>query len=234
MSPVSCRPAFRCWLARCALISLCWPARLGMSVATGLPFLQRFPTPPGRVLYLALAESVVQVRSRATSLLDEQVYPNNFHLAFQWSPFRQHGLADLEDVIVELDGLRLVIVDPLEFVLPLRTEPASGYRIRQAVDAALTFFLPLRELAARYNLAILLLHHLPDDWPTNRRDPLAGTGRTGLTSASACNLVLTSTGDPYTGTLHLAGANVPERRLRLALDNSGRQWVCGEQESQVS
>lgn len=208
--------------------------QLGLSVATGLPFLQHYPVRQGCVLYLALAESSVHVRGRAVSLLSERSYPDNFHLAFRWSPFRQGGLADLEDTIASLNEPRLVIVDPLEFVQPLRNETGNGYGFRQrqnsaAADTALTFFLPLRELAARYDLAILLLHHLPEDWPANRRDPLAGLSPTGLTAASACNLLLTPGNTSHACELHIAGVNVAERRLSLAYDGRGGQWRIREE-----
>lgn len=206
--------------------------QLGLSVATGVPFLGRFPVRQGRVLYLALAESVVQARGRAVSLLDNQDYPANFDLAFQWLPFRQGGLADLEDTIASLDEPRLIIVDPLEFVQPLRSDPGpgNGYRMRQSnwTEATLAFFLPLGELATRYSLAILLLHHLPEEWPANRRDPLVGLSPTGLTTASACNLLLTPASDSLAGVLHVAGTHVAERRLHLAFESTSRQWVCRE------
>lgn len=208
--------------------------QLGLSVATGTPFLGHLPARQGSVLYLALVESLLHVRGRVVNLLPDRQYPDTFHLAFQWSPFRAGGLADLEDTIAELDTPRLVIVDPLEFVLPLRNEAHQGgnYRVRQnaIAESTLTFFLPLRELAARYNLAILLLHHLPDDWPTNRRDPLAGLSPTGLTPASACNLLLTPTRDPWSCTLHLAGPTVAERRLHLTYEHENGQWVCKKEE----
>lgn len=207
--------------------------QLGLSVATGVPFLGRFPVRQGRVLYLALAESVVQARGRAVSLLHSRDYPANFDLAFQWLPFRQGGLADLEDTLASLVEPRLVIVDPLEFVQPLRGDPGHGnnYRMRQSnwTENTLAFFLPLSELAARYGLAILLLHHLPEEWPATRRDPLAGLSPTGLTTASACNLLFTSTSDALTGELHIAGAQVPERRLLLAFEIASRQWVWREE-----
>ncbi len=203
--------------------------QLGLDVAAGRPFLGRFPLKRGRVLYLALAESAVQVRGRARTLLNEATCPDTFHFAFRWLPFRQGGLADLEDTLVSLAGLRLVIVDPVEFVQPLRPESglSGGYRAREprAPETTPAFFLPLNQLATRHNLAILLLHHLPDDWPANRRDPLAGLSPTGLTPASACNLLLTPTADPGTCALHFAGPTVPEQRLRLAFDSARGCWI---------
>lgn len=202
--------------------------QLGLDLAAGLSFLGHFALNRGRVLYLALAESAIQVSSRARTLLSGESYPDNFHFAFQWLPFRQGGLADLEDTIASLDGLRLVIVDPVEFVQPLRVDAGFGgaYRAREprAPESAQAFFLPLSQLARRYGLAILLLHHLPDDWPANRRDPLAGLSPTGLTPASVCNLLLTPTADPCSCALHFAGPGVPERRLRLAFDSARNRW----------
>ena len=186
--------------------------QLGLSVATGTPFLRKFPTRQGHVLYLALAESHIHMRGRAVNLLNDQHSADAFHVAFQWSPFRQGGLADLEDTIAGLEEPRLIIVDPLEFVQPLRSDTGNyGYRVRQAAasEVALTFFVPLRELATRYDLAILLLHHLSDDWPNNRRDPLAGLSPTGLTAASACNLLAQSPrNDIHACELHLAGTSM--------------------------
>lgn len=200
--------------------------QLGLSIACGLPFLRRYPVRQGRVLYLALAESSLQVRGRAASLLRQQSSPETFHLAFQWSPFRQGGLADLEDTMAGLEDLRLVIVDPLEFVQPLRHDGGTGSRTRQGnfSEAALTFFVPLRELATRYNLALLLLHHLSDDRAHHQRDPLAGLSPTGLTAASACNLLMSPRADPHTCELHLAGVHVAERRLSLVYDSARGEW----------
>ena len=208
--------------------------QLGLSVALGLPFLGHFPARRGRVLYLALAESELQARSRAATLLKGQDQPDTFHFAFRWSPLRQGGLADLEDSIAALAGLRLVIIDPIEFVQPLRSDAGAHgwYRIRQsdALEASLAFFLPLSELAVRYELAILLLHHLPDEWPSNRRDPLAGLTATGLTAASACNLLLTPTTYPASCMLHFAGPGVPEQRLHLTRDRAGGEWFWEERQ----
>ena len=216
-------------LAGPASVDKALPAnQLGLSVATGAPFLHRFPVRQGRVLYLALAESRVHMRGRAMSLLNDQRSPDTFHVAFQWSPFRQGGLADLEDTIAGLDDLRLIIVDPLEFVQPLRSDTTShGYRVRQAgaIDSTLTFFVPLRELATRNDLAILLLHHLSDDWPNSRRDPLTGLSPTGLTAASACNLLLNLRPDIHFYELHLAGVHVAERRLNLVYDSIHGEWL---------
>jgi hypothetical protein len=203
--------------------------QLGLSVAMGLPFLERFRVRQGRVLYLALAEDFQQVRGRAVRLLQHgQGSLANFIVALKWSALRSHGLADLEDTIPQLDGLRLIIIDPLEFLLP--TPQNTTYRTRQLVlpTREPSFFLPLRELAAHYRLAILLLHHLPEDWPANRSDPLAGPSPTGLTPASACNLLLTSTAGAGNSMLHIAGSQVQERRLLLAYDGARGQWRCAD------
>lgn len=201
--------------------------QLGLSVANGTPFLEHFPARQGHVLYLALSEGMMSVRSRTTRLLREQEYPEAFDLALHWSPFRQHGLADLEDTLARLVNPLLVIVDPLEYVLPLHTgQPAQNYRVRHmnAPLQDLHFLIPLRELATYYHLSILLLHHLPDDWPANRRDPLAGMSPNGLTAASACNLVLMPAREPEICTLHIAGFNMEELRLSLTLDTRLGQW----------
>lgn len=202
--------------------------QLGLDVAAGRPFLGHFQLSQGRVLYLALAESALQVRRRARTLLNGASCPDGLYFTFRWLPFRQGGLADLEDTVASLERLRLVIVDPVEFVQPLRADPAlsGGYRTREqrTPEVATGFFLPLNQLALRYKLAILLLHHLPDDWPSNRRDPLAGLSPTGLTPASACNLLLTPGTDPCACALHIAGPDVPERRLPLVFDSAQGCW----------
>lgn len=200
--------------------------QLGLSVASGLPFLGHFPVCQGHVLYLALGEGLLNVRSRAQRLWREQEQPAPFDLAMQWSPFRQNGLADLEDTVALMTNPRLIVIDPLESVLPLQSSMPQNYRVRQAPVPLqdLHFFIPLRELAARYNLGILLLHTLPDDWPANRRDPLAGMSPNGLTSASACNLVLTPAREIGTSILHIAGTDVEERHLSLAFDACQGQW----------
>ncbi|HET8841086.1 MAG TPA: AAA family ATPase [Ktedonobacteraceae bacterium] len=200
--------------------------QLGLSVATGTPFLDLFPVHQGQVVYLALAENRQQIRGRAVRLLNGQGGPTNFTVALKWAPFRESGLADLEDLLTTLSETRLIIVDPLELVLPL--QPNQGYRARQHSQPVREpgFFLPLRELATRYSLSILLLHHLSEEWSANRSDPLAGLTPTGLTPASACNLLLTSTGRPHESLLHIAGSQIAERHLMLTCDPQQGRWCA--------
>jgi hypothetical protein len=201
-------------------------SQLGLSVASGQPFLDLFPVRQGPVLYLALAEHFRHIQGRALRLLGSQKLPEEFTYALKWSPFRASGLADLEDTLMSLGKARLIIVDPLEFLV---TPPAPHARTRQGNASAREpgFFLPLRELAARYQVAILLLHHLPEDWPSSRADLLAGPGPLGLTPASACNLLLIPEGRPGRGSLHIAGAQVEEQRLSLA--NAGQWYLTGQE-----
>lgn len=198
--------------------------QLGLSVATGSAFLSRFPVQQGRVLYLALTENFQQVCSRATRLLRGQRGASAFTVALKWASFRENGLADLEDAVTALADTRLIIVDPLELVLPL--QPATSYRMRQPMLIAREpgFFLPLRELAMRYHMSILLLHHLAEEWSARLADPLAGSSSTGLTSASACNLLLMPTNRSDSYTLQIAGSQIEERRLTLTLNTQQGCW----------
>ncbi len=196
-------------------------SQLGLSVAAGLPFLKRFPAYQGHVLYLALAEDARRIRGRVMRLIYEQVCPNSFTLAFKWSPLRTSGLADLEDTLLALGDVRLVVIDPFMRLLP--QPPTPNYRGRQASPtlAEPGFFLPLRELTTRFHLALLLLHHLPND---NHLDPLVGPSPTGLTPVSASNLLFTPGTCTSCATLHVASAKVEEKKLALTLDEQTRQW----------
>jgi hypothetical protein len=205
-------------------------SQLGLSVASGQSFLDVFPVCQGPVLYLALAEHFHHIRGRALRLLGGQKQPEQFTYALKWSPFRASGLADLEDTLMSLGNARLIIVDPLEFLVTLPNVPHA--KARQPGNPAREpgFFLPLRDLATRYRVAILLLHHLPEDWPAGRADPLAGAGPLGLTPASTCNLLLTPDAQAGRGVLRVAGEQVEERCFALG---QAEQWFLTGQVPQV-
>jgi hypothetical protein len=196
--------------------------QLGLSVASGQPFLGHFPVCQGRVLYLALAENFQQIRGRTLRLLSGLDYPSDFLFAFKWSPLRTSGLADLEDTLATLTKTRLLIIDPLELLLPTQSVPGFKARFPVMPVREPGFFLPLRELAERYRLAILLLHHVSEDWP-DRNDLLAGPSLNGFTNASVCNLLLSAPRHSVDALLHIAGPQVQERRMALLFNE---QWDC--------
>jgi hypothetical protein len=160
-------------------------------------------------------------------MLDGSVYPDNMVFALRWRPLRQWGLADLEDCLAlecATEPVRLVIIDPLDAIFPLPAQNWNKNRLPGHFPSEPAFFLPLRQLAASHRLAILLLHHLPISGQADQRSPLVGTSPTGLTTATACNMLLTADGTRETCTLLVAGSEVGERRLTLLRDHHAQCW----------
>lgn len=113
-------------------------------------------TDAGSVLYLALEDTPGRLKDRAL----KQGIPATAAITFatEWEPLTQQGLVDL--LIAAGDGHRLIVIDTLSRSIG-RADPMD------AVDMTLLLG-SLQRLAARYDLALLLIDH--------HRKPAPGVG----------------------------------------------------------
>lgn len=149
---------------------------ISLAIAMGGRALGRLEVSPGRVLYLDLEgkQQRIQKRTRAMLGVHQIKWPDNFHIFTKWSQ-GDEGLAELEAWLQAHPDTALVVIDVLaSFRRPMQKHEEFYRYDRDTVD-------PINELAERYHVAILLVHHFNKGKHDDIMDSI--TGSTGLPSA---------------------------------------------------
>ena len=186
---------------------------LCLCVAQGQP-LWNFATTQGEVLYLSLEDSFQRIQTRLFDLT-EAATPT-LHIAIMADTLR-HGLEQqIEQFLAEHPTTKLVVIDTLQ-----RVRSAGGDSNLYANDYQDVGL--LKQLADQHHIAILLIHHLRklhDDDPMNMI-----SGSTGLSGAADSAFVLQKNArSANAASLHCTGRDIPDRTLKLELDEDDHVW----------
>lgn len=149
---------------------------ISLAIAMGGKALGRLDVSQGDVLYLDLEgkQQRIQKRTRAMLGVHQVQWPTNFYIFTKWSQ-GDEGLAELEAWLQAHPKTALIVIDVLaSFRRPMQKHEEFYRYDRDTVD-------PINELAERYHVAILLVHHFNKGKHDDIMDSI--TGSTGLPSA---------------------------------------------------
>jgi hypothetical protein len=190
--------------------------QIAIAVATGGDVLGQRAA-PGPVLYLALEDTPRRLKDRLAKQGAPAAASVTFHT--QWAALSQEGLADL--MVACAQGYRLVVVDTLSRGMG-RADPLD------AVDMVLLLG-GLQRLAARYDLALLLIdhHRKPNASVGDAVDDILGsTAKAGVVDAA---LGLYKVRGEQEAVLKVTGRDIVERELALRWQAERCVWeVQGE------
>jgi hypothetical protein len=159
--------------------------QLGLDVARGALALGKLETEAGDVLLLDCENSEALLQERMRTLVDAgRSTPANFTYVTDEVARLDEGLLDgLRAWAVEHAGARLVVIDGLEGVRPLRDRfNGAAYRADYHALKALA------DLAKELNLAVVVLHHTRKMAADDPQDLISGTN--GLAGVVDSTLVL--------------------------------------------
>ena len=176
--------------------------------------LWNFTTTQGEVLYLSLEDSYRRIQSRLFDLTEDA--PPTLHFAILADTLK-HGLEQqIEQFLTDHPVTKLVVIDTLQRVRS--TGGDSNLYANDYQDVGL-----LKQLADKYHIAILLIHHLRklhDDDPMNMI-----SGSTGLSGAADSAFVLQKNArSANAASLHCTGRDIPDRTLKLELGEDDHIW----------
>lgn len=190
---------------------------LCLQVAKGEPAWE-FPTTQGDVLYLCLEDSYSRIQNRLLDITDDA--PPNLFFATMSEKLHSGLEQQIERFLAAHPDTLLIVIDTLQRIRSGSNDAnpyASDYR-----DLGI-----LKELADRYRIAILLIHHLRkmnDDDPMNM---ISGT--TGISGATDTNFVLRkSKRSSNSATLYCTGRDIEYRELLLEFDSAEHVWKLRE------
>ena len=176
--------------------------------------LWNFATTQGEALYLSLEDSFQRIQTRLFDLTEDA--PPTLHFAIMADTLK-HGLEQqIEQFLVEHPATKLVVIDTLQRVRGTGSD--SNLYANDYQDIGL-----LKRLADKQHIAILLIHHLRklhDDDPMNMI-----SGSTGLSGAADSAFVLQKNArSANAASLHCTGRDIPDRTLKLELDEDDHVW----------
>ncbi len=194
---------------------------LALAVGAGDMALGMAPTEQGDVLYLALEDNRRRLKSRiakmtaANAALREGLKHVNF--VTDWETHDRGGIERLDEWIAANPATRLVIVDTLQRVRAPVGRNANPYA------ADYQSLQPYAQMAAKYGIAIVVLHHVRKMEADDPFDLISGTN--GLKAAADTLFVLRRRVGSLDATLDLQGRDIEEAKLALLWNVDACAWL---------
>ena len=199
---------------------------LGLSVATGGYALGKIPVEQGDALYLSLEDPERRLYNRIRRLARQETDLARLHYATKWNAADRGGVEYLDAWLEEHPACRLVVGDTLKRIRPRTSGGRNMY------DDDYEAVQPFVGLAAKHNVAIVLIHHLNQQ--AEPHDPFdAFSGSAGLTAAADGIWLLTRKRGDADAYLMVDGKDIEEpRELALGWDGVTCTWtVRGDAET---
>lgn len=179
----------------------------------------------GDALYLALEDNRRRLQRRLRQLLGDRPKPARLALATECPVLDKGGLQAIEGWCQDVPNPRLIVVDVFAKVRSERRKDEGLY------DADYKALAPLKDLADRLGLAIVVVHH------TSKRGDAADpfdtiSGTTGMTGAADTVVILASS--PEGPKLYGRGRDVEEFEKALRFDRTAGQWLVLGDAGEVS
>jgi len=182
---------------------------LSVAVATGGLFLGH-KVPKGQAVYLALEDTERRLQDRLQIVLAEEIGLEELYFFTNWPKDGDGGLTYLAEWLLEHQDCRLVIVDTLQ---KIKRKPGRNENAYESDYVAMTGF---KQIADKFNIAVVLVHHLKKGSETDVFNQISGS--IGLSGAADAMMVLKRARMDAEATLSITGRDVEETELALKFD----------------
>jgi hypothetical protein len=203
---------------------------LALEIAAGGRFLGR-QVEQGDVLYLALEDHLRRMKKRIGKLLGGKHGSDHLHLWFKWRRQDKGGLADLDQWIRSHPKTRMIIVDTWK-----RFRAPAGNRHGNAYEQDYDTTAPVQELASKYGVTILLVHHTrkPKSGETAQDFLDEINGSYGLSGGVDNGMVLSRARCQSDAMLSVTGRDIEEeQQLPLKWDKDQCLWSLAKNAATV-
>lgn len=190
---------------------------LGLSIANGMPFLDRTTNRAG-VMYLALEDSLNRLQDRMNKILDGAEAPKNFYYVTE-APTLDNGLLDVLDATLkENPEIKLIIIDTLQKIRGGAQGRESAYGQDYREMGALKTFMD------NHGVSVLFVHHTrkmkdPDD-PFNMISGTQGI----MGAADTAFTLLKAKREDEGATLYITGRDVEQLSDAVKFNKSTWKW----------
>lgn len=202
---------------------------IALAVASGGYALGKKQVEQGEVLYLSLEDNERRLQKRVQLLCASlSGVPEGLHLATSWARADAGGLPELEQWIIEHPKARLIIIDTWA-----RFAPRQRRQGRVQYDEDYDALVPVKELADKYGIAIVVIMHMRKMASTDIIDEISGS--VGVTGAVDGILGLRRERGQFTASLFVTGRDIEdEQEYALAFDKATAVWTLEGTYEQVA
>ncbi|PXY31683.1 AAA family ATPase [Prauserella muralis] len=191
---------------------------LGAAIANGDPALNAIEVERGPVLYCALEDTGRRLQRRRRQMLAAGGRPAALLTLETACPTMSMGGAEvITEWLEDNPHARLVIIDTFA---KMRGADPHGMTQYAADYAAASRF---KDLADRYSVPFLLIHHVRKQAADDFQSLVSGTN--GLTGAVDATLVLERARGQADGVLHVTGRDVEEADYAMSFDAHAGAWT---------
>ena len=197
-----------------------WALGVAIAVANGGVAFGSVPVQGGEVLYLAMEDDPRRLQDRLRRVLDREhdAPPDRLYFEPAWPRLDLGGENALDDWLSAHPSCRVVVVDTFKYVRPARAQrTAEGY------DADHEAIQPLKRIADRHHVAVVVIHHDRKAESDDFVDSVSGSK--GITGPADTVLVLKRGRGQAEAELHITGRDVDERSLALRFTAESGSWA---------
>lgn len=174
-----------------------------------------FETTPSEVLYLCLEDSFARIQSRMFEITDEA--PPTLHFAIMSDAIGNGLEKQIEDFILEHPSTGLIVIDTLQKVRKTVSANVNPYAADYDDINA------LKQIADKYKIAIVLVHHLRKTGDSDPLNMISGTS--GIAGGADTNFVLQKDKrTENTATFICTGRDIEGRELFLEFNRYTFIW----------
>lgn len=190
---------------------------LALGVASNGKFLgKRDVASTGNVVYLSLEDNWRRLKKRLNLMLLGGKAPEKLHFFIEWQKGAD-GIAQLDGWLQEHPDTKLVIVDTLAKVR--EKQKSNGNLYADDYEAVCG----LKSLADKYNVAVVVIHHLRKMTSDDVLDEISGT--TGITGAADTIMVLKKERSRADAVLYATGRDAEEKEIALQFNSMTMSWM---------
>lgn len=168
----------------------------------------------GDVLYAAMEDNPRRLQRRIDKLLSpvSAQWPDRLTLVTQWRRLDKGGVDDIRDWIESVPEARVVILDTLAGVKPIKTQQGYTEDYASLED--------LHRLANEKGISIIVLHHQRKMDAEDKLDTVSGT----LGLAGCADTILVLSRSSQGTTLYVRGRDVEEAEHAVTFNKDSCRW----------
>ncbi len=195
---------------------------IALAIAEGRPVLGQTEVRQGRVLYITPDDKhEARLRKRLRLMRQGRTEAIPFDIATTWTPLDKGGIEEIGEYLDYYPDTKLVVIDVLMSVLPDIKEDADAY------DKIYHKLVPLKDMAQRYHVAIVLVMHMNKSTAGgNQRNRIYGSMAYGAIADNI--LMLDEDYNSHERFLITSGKDLEEDRFPMAFDKATGIYTYGE------
>ncbi len=195
--------------------------KICLQVSKGEPIWE-LKTKQSEVLYLCLEDTLTRIQNRLFKITDEA--NNRLHFATSTNKISNGLVMQLESYINQFPSTRLIVIDTLQ---KIRNQSNDCNYASDYGDISI-----LKELADKYKIAIILVHHIRKQGDNDVFNKVSGTN--GIMGSSDTTFILEKKSrTESTATLYITGRDVEYQEFVLRFNNCNWELISKSSQKEI-